>query len=168
MYFGITKFGLKTVSGVILILFILRFLNLNQINIKELKYVSMIGAGLGIILISIGYLLNDSIWFKFYPVAMNVLMLGLFASSLWSKQTIVERFARLKESHLSDKAINYTRAVTKVWCIFFVLNGSISLITCFMSLKNWTLYNGFISYILMGTLMAIEFAFRTRQKKNEL
>ncbi len=83
---------------------------------------------------------------------------------------MVERFARLQEPELPDYAISYTRTVTKVWCLFFIINGSISLTTCFMDLQTWTLYNGLISYILAGLLFACEYATRlyVKRKNNDL
>ena len=81
-----------------------------------------------------------------YPVMVNTVLLTLFIYSLKKPPTIIERFARLKYHDLSQTEIRYTRLVTICWCYFFLFNGSIALITCFMdNLAWWTLYNGGIS-----------------------
>ena len=50
--------------------------------------------------------------------------------------------------------------MTKVWCLFFVFNGVVSIYTVFASLEVWILYNGLISYLLIGGLVASEVAYR--------
>ncbi len=82
---------------------------------------------------------------------------------------MIERFARLQEPDLPESGVKYTRTVTKIWCVFFIINGSISFSTCFMDMKIWMLYNGFISYLLIGTLFISEWLVRQwiRKKKYE-
>ena len=95
---------------------------------------------------------------------INLSLLFVFASSLFFPPPIIEKLARLKEPNLPEKAINYTRKLTKIWCFFFIFNGTIALITVFMSDKVWTIYNGFISYILVALFFGVEFCFRLRLK----
>ncbi|MGF1755265.1 hypothetical protein L4C33_16930, partial [Vibrio makurazakiensis] len=103
----------------------------------------------------------------YYPVVVNLCMLVVFASSLRQPQTIIERLARLQEPDLAQSGVMYTRKVTKVWCLFFVINGSIALYTCFQSLEVWTLYNGLISYLLAGSLFSIEWLVRQKVRQSE-
>ncbi len=102
---------------------------------------------------------------KFYPVLVSAVMLALFGYSLWQPPSLVERFARLQQADLPAQAIPYTRTVTWVWCGFFVANGAIASATVFMSDQIWALYNGLISYVLMGLLMAGEYLVRRRVQK---
>ncbi len=82
---------------------------------------------------------------------------------------MIERFARFHNKNLSSNAVKYTRKVTIIWCIFFVINGLIALYTAFYaSLEIWTLYNGLISYVLMGSLFVIEYIVRYFVIKKEL
>ena len=100
---------------------------------------------------------------KFYPVVINAGMLFTFGSSLWRPPTAVERMARLTEPNLPEAAVAYTRQVTRVWCGFFVLNGSLALATAlWASPEIWALYNGCIAYLLMGVLFAVEYGVRRR------
>ncbi|WP_156550024.1 hypothetical protein [Gallibacterium salpingitidis] len=92
---------------------------------------------------------------------MNILLFSLFTFSLRQKMSIIEHFARLQMPDLPDTAVRYTRNVTKVWSLFFFLNGSIALYTVYSDdLILWTLYNGLISYVLMGILFTGEYLFR--------
>lgn len=97
----------------------------------------------------------------YYPVWMNAGMLLLFAASLWFPPTVIERLARLMEGELDHHAIAYTRKVTQVWCVFFLINGAIAFATAWLGDWDiWAMYNGLISYILMGLLMFIEWQVR--------
>ncbi|SEH66064.1 Uncharacterized membrane protein [Rheinheimera pacifica] len=101
----------------------------------------------------------------YYPVWMNAGMLLLFGWSLCYPPTVVERLARLMEGGLDAKGVRYTRNVTMVWCVFFILNGSVATFTAWWGNWNlWVLYNGFIAYVLMGLLMLIEWLVRRRVK----
>mgnify|MGYP003988786837 FL=1 len=96
-------------------------------------------------------------------------MLVLFFVSLLHPPTIVERFARIQNPNLPEAAVRYTRKVTIVWCVFFVCNGCAALYTAlFSSLETWTLYNGAISYALMGILFAGEYLIRRRLQHRAL
>jgi uncharacterized membrane protein len=103
---------------------------------------------------------------KLYPVVVNAGLLGLFAYSLVVPPTMIERIARVRESDLSPAAVLYTRRVTQIWCVFFALNGLMALCTAlWSSAVVWTLYNGLITYLLMGLLFAGEYCIRWRFKR---
>ena len=81
---------------------------------------------------------------------------------------LVERLARLRDPNLPPSGVRYTRVVTRVWCGFFIFNGSVALFTVLRGdMHLWTLWNGMIAYILMGTLMAGEWLVRQRMIKKD-
>jgi uncharacterized membrane protein len=103
---------------------------------------------------------------KLYPVLVNAALLGLFAYSLIFPPSMAERFARMSAPDLPEQVIDYTRRVTQVWCAFFGINGAIALMTAlWASPIIWTLYNGLISYLMMGLLLAGEYVVRWRFKR---
>ncbi len=102
---------------------------------------------------------------KSYPVLVSGVMLAVFGFSLWRPPSMIERFARLQQPELPDHAIPYTRKVTWVWCGFFIVNGAIATATVFASDRVWALYNGLLSYILIGLLLAGEYLVRLRVQK---
>jgi uncharacterized membrane protein len=106
-------------------------------------------------------ILNDAIGLLMTPVLINAVFLLTFGLSLRRGRPMVERFARLQVGTLSAEEVRYCRAVTWTWCAFFVGNGAI----CFFlaasrNLKAWTIYTGFISYVLMGLLFGVEYLYR--------
>ena len=108
---------------------------------------------------------NSEFLLRLYPAATNLSMLLLFGLSLKFTPSMVERFARLAEPGLPPAGVLYTRRVTQVWCSFFVANGGLALYTAINSSREvWALYNGLISYILMGILFACELFFRRRYR----
>jgi uncharacterized membrane protein len=113
-----------------------------------------------IVLVVTVFISNEGHYFLYYPVIMNVLFLGVFATSLLRPPSMIERFARIREPDLPAEGVIYTRRVTWIWCGFFLLNGLTALYTVTEPLEVWTLYNGLVSYLLMGTLFLGEFVVR--------
>lgn len=121
-------------------------------------------AGTGVLALT-ATVFNQAMPLKLYPVLVNVVMLAVFAGSLRFPPTVIERLARLQEPDLPAAAVRYTRRVTQVWCVFFVVNGGLALFTAFWtSDRIWAFYNGFLAYVLMATLFAAEWLVRQRVK----
>jgi len=98
---------------------------------------------------------------RIYPVVVNVLMMTVFGSSLLRGRPVIERIARLRHPDLPPEGVRYTRQVTQVWTAFFLLNGlAAAALGLWGSWYWWTLYNGLISYLLMGLLMVGEWLLR--------
>ena len=96
-----------------------------------------------------------------YPVWVSLLMLALFGGSLFAKQSLIERLARLQTPDLPPEGVRYTRRVTQIWCVFFVLNGSMAAALVLMRQYDWwALYTGIVSYVLMGLLLGGEWVYR--------
>lgn len=109
---------------------------------------------------------NHFLALKLYPVLVNVAMLTVFTYSLFVPPSIVEQFARRREPDMAPQSVTYTRRVTQVWCVFFALNGGVALVTAlWTSAATWSLYNGFVAYLLMGLLFAGEYAIRCNFKR---
>lgn len=98
-----------------------------------------------------------------YPIIINLFMLSLFGGSLWTTQSMIERFARLQDPNLPEQAVAYTRKVTQVWCVVFVLN--IIITTSFILLKEyelWAIYSGIIAYVIMAVVLIGEWLIRPK------
>ena len=122
-----------------------------------------------LLLFSLGALcliVNSAVFLKFYPLLMNVLFLAAFGVTLFSPPAMIFRFAVMQDKSirgsLGEKRVGeYCRKVTLVWCVFFILNGSMAAYTILSgSDVLWSVYNGGISYILIGILFAGEFIVR--------
>ena len=128
---------------------------------------SLLLLGLGILT-----LVTDSATvLKFYPVLMNALLLAFFGSTLLFPPNMAFRFAAMQDksirSSLGEKRIEaYCRKVTITWCAFFIVNGGIAAWTVFSGSDIlWSVYNGGISYGLIGALFAGEFVVRKMVQK---
>jgi uncharacterized membrane protein len=118
------------------------------------------------LLLGVGAMGQAELGMRAYPVAVNAIMLTLFLSSLKWGMPIVERLARLREPELSAAGIRYTRRVTWAWCVFFVANGSVAFWTAlYAELAIWSLYNGIISYGLIGLMFGGEWLLRQKLRR---
>ena len=109
---------------------------------------------------------NAMLPLKLYPVLVSAVALAVFGYTLFSPPSMVERIARLREPDLPPRIVDYTRRVTQVWCGFFMINGAIALSTAlWASPAVWLVYNGVISYLLMGLLFGGEFITRVYFKR---
>lgn len=105
--------------------------------------------------------LGDNRPLLLFPIGVNAAFLLWFGTTLFSKQPIVERFARLQHPDLSPDEVRYCRTVTMVWCVFFIINGSVAAaLAAWAPISWWAAYTGLIAYILMGTLGASELMIR--------
>ena len=118
---------------------------------------------------------GKELFLKLYSVVISATLLVVFGSTLFLKPNIIFRFATLADKSIKGSSYEkqvelYCKKVTIVWCCFFILNGTTSGITAFsdkifglsleQSRKVWAIYNGGISYVLMGLLFTVEFIIR--------
>lgn len=152
--------ALKTGFSLRVLLLLLVLLALLQFNNQ--KVLALRNAVFACYLLLIGGLLiyGDGIFLKLYPVLVSASMLAVFAFSLKNPPSVAERFALIKHKSLPPQAIEYCRKVTVIWCFFFVFNASVALATVFLSDELWVLYNGLVSYLLIGGLAGAEFIYR--------
>ncbi len=124
-------------------------------------------AAVGAIVLAALTALTRAAWpLKLYHVIISATMLAVFAYSLVNPPSVIERLARLTDPNLPPHAVAYTRRVTQVWCGFFAFNGTVALITALWANDHiWALYNGLISYGLMGVLFAGEWLLRQRVRR---
>ncbi|WP_372403988.1 septation protein IspZ [Acinetobacter piscicola] len=156
---GLSQGQFVWVSVVLIVLGVIRLFSQGHPLLLPLTWFAILCGGLSL-------LLQEHAWLKMYPVLMSVGAGIIFASTLIKPPSMIERFARLVEPNLPESGVIWTRKVTIVWCIFFVFNAAIALYTVIAApMKIWVIYNGFISYMLMGILFLGEFIFRKRHQR---
>ena len=163
IYFGLQRFEPKIIGAGIALVFVFRWYLLRKTVDKDSRrqlyplVISGVGCGL------LGTWLNDSSYLKLIPCLINAIFLINFSYTLRYPPSMVERIARISQPDLPDHAIAYTKNVTRVWCCFFAINGSLALYTAlYATLEMWTLYNGLLSYMLMGLLFLVEYCVRVQ------
>ncbi|MGL6524882.1 hypothetical protein ACSZNV_07550 [Aeromonas hydrophila] len=172
VYWGLTHAGQTPLLLGLLLIFLLRLLpgllkgRVRLGPLPEWLWLGRLLACIGLGLTLLSALFSARHWLLYYPLAVSLALLCLFGWSLTRPMSLVERLARLQDPALPPAAIGYTRRVTQVWCGFFVINGALAAFTIWHGdLALWSLYNGLISYALMGGLMGAEYLVRRRLLK---
>jgi len=100
---------------------------------------------------------------KAYPILMSAGMAAAFGRSLLTPPSLIEMLASLRTPDPSPEARAYMRKVTWAWFLFLCANSLVSALTLASGeMRLWTLYNGLISYLLMGLLFGVEWMIRRR------
>lgn len=160
VYLGLTHFSARGVS-LLLMLFLVPSVLQKVARASREALKSVLGLPLSIFcLVGLSALLDDQRFVLALPVLINCVLCLQFALSLRATP-MVERFARMQDPNLGPAQVAYCRRVTQVWCVFFVLNASVSAyLALFAALSSWALYTGLIAYVLIGVLGASEYLVR--------
>ncbi len=116
---------------------------------------------------------DNALALKFYPVLVSFTVFASFAYTLRFPPTMIFRFALLGDKSVGSgpsraSVERYCRRVTVVWCAFLVFNASAALFTALACPDwVWSVYNGLVSYILMGVLFAGEFLMRRKMQAKQ-
>jgi len=104
------------------------------------------------------------------PVLILFGLFFLFSQSLFGDQIpLITRYAMMlnDKDKIDERHYNYTRILTILWSIFFLLMAITSLsLAIFSSLDTWSLFTNVISYILISAFFVIEFYVRKRLFSN--
>jgi len=173
VFYGLAEFSVRWVSFILLLLFLVRLfvLKKNSVRAKKAKNIlsplaSKVISLVVLVFLLFSFIFDADIGLLFYPVIINSALALIFSYSLANPPPVIERLARLTQADLPPHAVVYTRTVTKIWLGFFIINGLIATYTAlFTSLQTWTIYNGFIAYILMALLFTGEYLVRLRVQK---
>jgi uncharacterized membrane protein len=126
---------------------------------NALAWVSVLA--LIVIVMTTVVLVSPPLAVKVYPALISAAAATVFGISLIWPPSLIEQIARLAEPSLSPQGQIYTRRVTQVWTAFLLVNAGISgAISLWGSTEQWALWNGLISYLLMGGLFIGEFILR--------
>lgn len=166
VYFSIGHLSPRYLALFIILVFIIRYLLLKNKSWSFNNIATLLMLALGASMCLWVMVENDIAAIRLYPFLVSMLFLMVFSYSLINPPTVIERLARLQTPQLVPATVVYTRKVTWVWCGFFIVNGGVALITAlFASLKVWTFYNGFLSYVLIGALFGAELIARHFHRK---
>lgn len=157
VYFGLSAFSPQFILIGLLIVVLLRAVTFAVQKRYGPAGLAVLVAGI----VAAGGLASELLAIRFYPVIVSLTMGAVFTVTLFTDRPMVERLARLKMPDLDAYSIAYTRKLTKVWIGFFAVNAMIATWTAlYASMEIWTLYNGFLSYLLIGILFIGEWPVR--------
>ncbi len=162
VYVGIGRFGARGVAAFLAVVCLLRLVVLRRRGQGVLRaWHLVLLCGGGVLLAVLSFVLGSEAAVRYYPVLVNGVLLVIFAASLASPPTVIERIARLRDPGLPPAAVAYTRRVTIAWTAFFAINGGIALYTAALApLTTWALYNGLIAYVLIAVMFCGELVIR--------
>lgn len=160
VWVGLARFGAPALLGLLLVALGARLL------IAGFGRWRLPAATLGLLLLLAGITAvftqtGDPRVLRWYPVLASLVASGIFAVSLFGKVPVIERIARLRRSELPPEAIVYTRRLTVIWALLTLANALAAAWTAiFATLETWALYNGLVSYIILGTFFCAEWLYR--------
>jgi uncharacterized membrane protein len=119
----------------------------------------------GVAVAAVFWFANSELLLRLIPTGINLALAGVFGAGLIWPPTVPTRMAALHRGvsyqELPPPVTHYTRWVTGLWVIFFLFNAGISALTALVGSREvWALYNGFLAYVLVGTLLAAEYGYR--------
>ena len=133
---------------------------------KALPVVLRVVAAAGLVWLI--YALHGSRFFRLYPLAVVLVVLGVFAQSLLPGRTpVAERVALRMGESPTPSLRRYCRAATRAWAIFLSLHALVTLASVFCSPRVWALYNGAIAYVLLGAMFLGEYLVRRKVRHAE-
>ncbi|MGB0683247.1 MAG: hypothetical protein ACPGOV_11085 [Magnetovibrionaceae bacterium] len=164
VYFGLTYLSPLVIGGLLVGFLLLRLILKWEREAPRLDLAVLL---LTLVVVVVTMFFDQALAIKIYPVAISLGLACVFGYSVLSPPTVIERFARMVEPDLNGRGVIYTRNVTLVWIAFFLVNACLSAASAVIGdLETWVLYNGFISYVLIGSLFAGEFIVRQFVKKH--
>ncbi len=163
----------RIISLAILLLVVFQFLALTGQNREagSRNVPKMVRAAAMTALAVAALVTNSELVLKLYPVVISLSLLSAFAVTLVKAPSMILRFALLRDPGLRERGefsrvSRYCDVVTRVWCVFFVINAGIAAYTTFFASRYaWTIYNGFVSYVLIGALLVGEYVVRRLVQK---
>jgi uncharacterized membrane protein len=163
VYFGMGVISPKIFVAIGLALIGSRFFGLRHKPEAKMWGVALLVAALSLVAM---LLFDARLAVQAYPVIVSLSFSAIFGFSLLFPPTVVERIARLAEPDLPPSGAAYTRKVTVVWAIVLLINAFVSMATTLWgSLAQWTLWNGLLSYLLMGSIFVGEWLIRKRVRQ---
>lgn len=106
-------------------------------------------------------LLDQNVAREAYPVVRSLAVCAIFAWTLISPPSLIERFARIRHSDLPQAAVRYCRNVTIIWAVWLAANAAIATaLVARGDLKAWAIWTGILSYVVSGLIFAGEFGYR--------
>ncbi len=130
--------------------------NRKQIIIKSSLLVLLILIGL----LSWHYLDHSIIYLP--PILMMLTILYPFIRSIMPGNTaLITRFYQLSKNENDPSVTRYTDKLTWIWIIFIILLLVNTIILTFLApLETWSLFTNFINYLLLLSILVVEWIFR--------
>jgi uncharacterized membrane protein len=120
---------------------------------------------------------KSSLTLKIYPALADMVYLVIMGTSILIPPPVVVYFINMFDKKIKDNLPaaffdQYCRKAAIIWCVFFVFDGVMAAVTVFWNPGFWDpdlvwgIYNGGITYVLMGLIFTGEyFILKMTEKK---
>jgi len=160
IYFGLNYFRPSQLGLFFLVLFIIRVF-VTKTKSKTARWQLIFAVVIGGTLAMLTWIFDSEKYLLWYPVGMSAAFFLIFTATIIYPPSIIEQIGRTYNKNFNEAAAIYTRKVTMVWSAFFGVNIFVSGWTVlYGGIEVWTLYNGLISYIIVGILLGAEILVR--------
>ncbi len=102
------------------------------------------------------------------PVVINLGLCWLFGRTLVrGREPLIARFAAMEQGTLTDELASYSRLLTWLWTLLFVLAAAASVALALWGNRDaWSVFTNFINYALVAALFLGEYAYRRLRFRN--
>lgn len=160
-YFAFRNLPPRTASGLLIVLFIPAAVSRLSSGIRHALAPLALLPVLTVCLLLGSVIMDSADLALLVPVLINAALLLAFSTTLVKGPPIIERFARLQVDDLTPPELRWCGRWTWGWALFFLINGAFALYFARMpTMDAWTTYNGLVAYILMGTMLGVEYSVR--------
>lgn len=127
---------------------------------RRAKVAAIVGA-LGLVAVAVAVAAPASLLFL-PPVCVNLGLAWFFGHTLApGREALITRFARLEPTQPDPRILAYTRRLTWVWTVFFlVMAGTSVAMAAFGAREAWVWFTAVGNYLCVVALFAIEYGYR--------
>jgi uncharacterized membrane protein len=130
-------------------------------SVVERRALRSIGQSAGaLVLLGLAATSGDRTWLQLFPALVNAYLAVIFALSVATGRSIVERGARVVEPYLPAFTLGYCRKVTLLWVAFFGANALGIGLLALGPPERWKAYTVFGYPALIAGLSLVEFFVR--------
>ena len=99
------------------------------------------------------------------PVCVNLGLAWFFGHTLASgREALITHFARLEHAEPDPRILAYTRRLTWVWTVFFVIMAGVSVaLAAFGVHEAWVWFTAVGNYLCVAALFGVEYGYRRRR-----
>jgi len=132
------------------------------------RWVALAGV-IGVLAVALAYSSSlaahvSALWFVEH-VSINLLLAAFFGRTLLpGTEPLITRIARAMRPSMPQEVVEYTRAVTVAWTIYFAVMAALSITLYFgSSIAIWSAFATFVSGPGVALMFLFEFALRRRR-----
>lgn len=155
---AIERIGVSATAGVLLAIALLGMALRLAVERKPVRLLAQNAGALA--LLGLAVATGDRLWLQLFPALINLYLAVIFAGSLATGSSIVERGARMLEPYLPAFTRGYCECLTGLWAAFFAANAIGMAVLAAGPADVWQRYTVVGYPVAVAVLSAIELVVR--------